>query len=127
MKETNPEATLIDSRGEFIHCHHPAGIPAIRLPRRHETIPRLSVRPQVSFREWAIQADSFLTAQPLTARTKRIHAISTPTRPMVTVYMNMASRPRFSMPATVSLLCSGCQPLFADVSTGVRRSNLHST
>lgn len=36
---------------------------------------------------------SLRTAQPMMARTITSHAINTPTRPMVTVYMNMASNP----------------------------------
>lgn len=44
------------------------------------------------------------TAHPLTASTMIVHAIKKAVKPMVRVKLNMASRPYFSMAATVSLL-----------------------
>ena len=40
-----------------------------------------------------VRRRSSRTAHPLTARTMTIQAIKSPTKPIVTVYMNMASRP----------------------------------
>ena len=70
------------------------------------TLFRLIALYRVEFRSVQFLTASLRFAQPFSANSRRIHDIRAPTRPIVTVYMNIAPILWFTIPRTVSLLCT---------------------